>query len=166
MSVRPLKQSDSFTGFTSTRTDSKNLAQNVFFISNGIRKRKIYYNVDYTELEERWINTVRKELKKEKNIEIEEDQTILRYYYSADLVLEKCLERLVKYHEWFTSPEIQIVTDKTNQIFKEGFIYSYGKAIDGRPFVIMNLGIFNLDKHDLINYYQAMNQVLNRVIKE
>ena len=72
----------------------------------------------------------------------------------------------MKYHEWFNNPEIQIVTDNTNHIFKEGFVYSYGKTKDGRPFVVMNLGVFDLDKHSLNCYYQAMNNVLNRVVSE
>lgn len=67
-----------------------------FFLSNGIQKRQIFYNVDYTEEEERWIKEVRQALKRSDKIKIKEDQVILRYYYSADLVLEKCLDRLAK----------------------------------------------------------------------
>ena len=52
--------------------------------------------MDYTEEEERWVKEVRQALKRKGNINIKEDQVILRYFYSADLVLEKCLERLAK----------------------------------------------------------------------
>ncbi len=34
-------------------------------MSNGIQKRRIFYNVNYTEQEEKWIKTVRRALKKE-----------------------------------------------------------------------------------------------------
>lgn len=104
-------------------------------------------------------------MKEQKSITIEEDQTILRYYYSADLDLERCLDRLVKYHEWFNNPDIQTLSTNAKQIFKDGFTYSYGKAIDGRPFVIMNLGVFDLDKHQVNHYFQALNNVLNRVVR-
>ena len=58
------------------------------------------------------------------------------------------------------------MTDNTNNVFKEGFVYSYGKTKDGRPFIAMNLGVFDLNKHSLNSYYQAMNNVLNRVLSE
>lgn len=54
--------------------------------------------MDYTEEEERWIKEVRQALRRNDKIHIKEDQVILRYFYSSDLVLEKCLERLAKYN--------------------------------------------------------------------
>jgi len=57
----------------------------LFFNSAGIRKRKIFYNVEYTAEEKQWIKNVRRELKNKNNIYIEEDQTLLRYYYSSNL---------------------------------------------------------------------------------
>ena len=122
--------------------------------------------MDYTEEEERWIREVRQALKRSGKVSIKEDQVILRYYYSADLVLEKCLERLAKYSEWFSSPDIQQLSESGRAILKEGFVYSYGKAKDGRAFVVMNLSILDLSKHLLVNYYQAINFVLNKVIRE
>lgn len=80
--------------------------------------------------------------------------------------MEKCLEKLVEYNKWFTNPSIQYLTDSTHEIFKEGFNYSYGKALDGRPFIIMNVSVINTDKYNIEIYLQAVNHCLNRVIKE
>lgn len=41
-------------------------------MSGGIRKRKIFYNVRYTEEEIKWVQEVKDALKRQKNIEINE----------------------------------------------------------------------------------------------
>lgn len=71
----------------------------------------------------------------------------------------------MKYHEWFTNPDIQTLSSDAKQILKDGFAYSYGRTLDGRPFVIMNLGVFDLDRHNMNHYLQVLNNVLNRVVR-
>jgi hypothetical protein len=109
---------------------------------------------------------VRKALKKEKGIEIEEDQVLLRFYYSSEFQLEQCMEKLEKYHQWFTNPEIQKVTDNTRSIFRDGFVYCYSKAKDGRVFIIMDLSVIAAERYTPDNYYQSINYVLNKAVKE
>lgn len=140
--------------------------EQLFYTSHGIRKRRIYFNVEFTEEERKWILAVRKQLKQDKHIHIEEDQTLLRYYYSSDLQMEQCVAKLAIYHEWFHNPDIQTITAQTHSVLREGFVYSYGKGREGRPFVIMNISRMDLDKFPLNVYYQALNHVNNRVIRE
>jgi hypothetical protein len=79
--------------------------------------------------------------------------------------MEKALDKLEEYHKWFTNPNIQCLTPTTFIIFRDGFTYSYGTARDGRPFVIMNVSVLNIEAYGQDCYYQAVNHVLNKALK-
>ena len=48
----------------------------------------------------------------------------------------------------------------------EGYIYCGGKAKDGRPFIVMDLSVFDAERHSGDSYMQATNHVINRTIRE
>ena len=48
----------------------------------------------------------------------------------------------------------------------EGYIYCGGKAKDGRPFIVMDLRVFDAERHSGDSYMQATNHVINRTIRE
>jgi len=80
-------------------------------MASGIRKRRIFYNVQYTEEERQIIKEVRQALLREKGIEIREKEVLLRYWYSNNLKLPGTLHNLEAYHKWFNDPEVQNLTD-------------------------------------------------------
>jgi hypothetical protein len=92
--------------------------ENLFITANGLRKRQIYYNVEYTRQEGQWIRDIRLALRDREGYASIEDQVLLRYYYSSDMILEKCLERLAKYRDWFGSAEIQSVGESAKAILR------------------------------------------------
>lgn len=59
MSQKGPTRDNSQIGITSIGMILANIDRELFYMSHGIRKRKIFYNVQYTEEEEKWINTVR-----------------------------------------------------------------------------------------------------------
>lgn len=87
------------------------------------------------------------------------------FYYAANFDLQKCLNKLVEYNEWFTSPSVQNLSSDAYELLKEGFVYSYGKALDGRPFIIMNVSLYS-DKYSEDSYNQVTNLTHNRVISQ
>ena len=68
-----------------TTSFSVNVNEHHFFMSGGIRKRRIYHDVSYSEEEKQWIKDVRHALVRDKSIEISEGEVLLRYYYAGNL---------------------------------------------------------------------------------
>lgn len=64
MSAGSIKKSESSTSAYSSRRSAIILEPEIFVEFNGVKKRRIFYNVDFTEDEEVWIRTVRDALKK------------------------------------------------------------------------------------------------------
>ena len=69
------------------------------------------------------------------------------------------------HHKWFTSPQIQCMTEESRSILRDGFIYSYGKTKNGRPFILLNLSLLDTDRYQGDSYYQAINHIISRVVK-
>lgn len=51
-------------------------------------------------------------------------------------------------------------------MLSEGYIYYGGRAKDGRPVMVMDLSVFDAERHSSESYMQAINLIINRTIKE
>ena len=103
---------------------------------------------------------------KHKGYEIESKEVLLRYFYSSDMKMENCIKNLEGYYKWFNDPEIQNLSQEGRTILKMGYIYHYDFSLEGKPFVVMQLGDVNLDKYQLKSYFQAMNYVNKEIIEK
>lgn len=60
--------------------------------------------------------------------------------------------------------DIQKISDKAHEILKQGMIYTYGRDKKYRPIIIMNLSLIDFNKYETMDYYCAINALINTVI--
>lgn len=67
--------------------------------------------------------------------------------------------------DWTHDPAIQSLSIRARAILNEGFIYTFGRDLEDRPIIIMDLGKIKFDRYDLTDYYCAINALINLVVE-
>jgi hypothetical protein len=91
-----------------------------------------------------------------------DDATILRYLSAADQHIPTCRRKLMTHLDWHSNPSIQRVETGGLLVLQSGFVYSCSGG--ARPCLVLNLGKVDLQNHSLLDYYQALNAVMKKII--
>ena len=109
--------------------------------------RRIYYNVPYTQQEQKWIADFKDIINRRQEIQLPDyfgDYLHLTFIYSTNCDLEESYKRLVDYIKFCkeTFPIVITPNSKLKEILNKGFVYVYGRDNRFRPIIIVQCKIF------------------------
>ena len=116
--------------------------------------RRIYHNVPYTDLENKWLSDFKNIINSHPENKIPNDWNDalnLTFIYSTECNLEKAYNNMIKYFKWLSNRfpmDIQ-PTDKVVELLNSGFVYIHGRDHQFRPIIICQPYIIQ----DKIDYY-------------
>ena len=109
--------------------------------------RRVYYNVPYTDFENKWISEFKNIISQHPETKLPEyfdDYLLLAFIYATHVDLEKSYKQLVKYLKFCqqTFPVVITPSSKIREILNRGFVYVFGRDNRFRPIVICECKIF------------------------
>jgi len=120
--------------------------------------RKVFDCVPYNDFEKQKLKEFEDMIQKE-GLQLPARWTrayTMRFVYSAKFALDKCMENLKTYLDWYSKPARKTMTPRVLELLKEGLVYLAGRDKQFRPVFVINVEKLDMKKMSMDDFCDTL----------